>query len=347
MPTPAGWTPVADTSAWKPVSEPSAVARFGTGLYNSTIGPIAETIKNPGPAVEGTLETLIGTKELKAIANAVHKGDYSMAAKLAVLHVLQTPQQRLGDAMVAPMAEDASKGDYAGAAGRLVGTSAMLAAPIAGESAGLKLPSPTVADTIDALHVARDAYHVATSSNPITKVMAAKRLLQRIGSADAPAEAAPTAPVAAEQPPPVRPPMAQAPQVPAAAPPPSVAPVEAPPAPQVVPPAPAEAVAARSPAEMMRDELLNNGTIGKEHLSVPEAAPDTVGPAIEITARAAKASKLAELFSKSNVSSRALADWTPAHWDGVTKDIGMPKFSKTSQGEVIQMLRKLEKTVPK
>lgn len=145
-----------------------------------------------------------------------------------------------------------------------------------------------------------------------------------------------------------------------------------------------EAAAAKSPAELLRDEMLANGSITEANLSVPET-PEPVSPAgkkalagamrdlppgtpkavadasyagnqepavaaatYEAAGRAAKSQNLSQMLHDEGLSSVKVAKWTPEEWLKAADERGMPhSFSKTSQGEVIRMLRKLEKTVPK
>ncbi len=76
--------------------------------------------------------------------------------------------------------------------------------------------------------------------------------------------------------------------------------------------------------------------------------PAQAAAVYEAAGRAAKSQALSQMLYDEGLSSRQVARWSPKAWDAAANDRGMPTaFSKESQGEVIQMLRKLEKTVPK
>lgn len=108
---------------------PGALSRFGTGLYQSTIQPMADTLAHPINAVKG----LAGLSGVPQAYNAATHGDYGGAAR----ELMTGPAQRIASSTIQPIAEDAKQGNYAGAAGRTVGSVASLATPLIGESEGV------------------------------------------------------------------------------------------------------------------------------------------------------------------------------------------------------------------
>lgn len=76
--------------------------------------------------------------------------------------------------------------------------------------------------------------------------------------------------------------------------------------------------------------------------------PAQAAAVYEAAGRATKSQALSQMLYDEGLSSTKVARWSQKAWDAATNDRGLPTaFSKESQGEVIQMLRKLEKTVPK
>jgi len=111
-----------------------AASRFGTGLYESTLGGIGQAIMHPLDTISGMLKQGIGVEDLKQIADFASKGKMKEAAMLAAKYTTEGPVGRLAGAAVAPAVQDASEGNYAGAAGRLVGTAGMAMLPALGET---------------------------------------------------------------------------------------------------------------------------------------------------------------------------------------------------------------------
>ncbi len=76
--------------------------------------------------------------------------------------------------------------------------------------------------------------------------------------------------------------------------------------------------------------------------------PAQAAAVYEAAGRATKSQALSQMLHDEGLTSRQVARWSPKSWERAVGDRGMPTaFSKNSQGEVIQMLRNLEKTVPK
>ena len=119
-----GWASTDDHAA----QLPGALARFGSGLYDSTIGPLVQLAAHPIDTVKAQAKQLLGTDELSAIADHVSKGEFGHAAALA-LDYAQGPGPRIAKGITDPIVSDVQSGNYAGATGRVIGTGAMLAAP--------------------------------------------------------------------------------------------------------------------------------------------------------------------------------------------------------------------------
>lgn len=126
-----------------PAAPSSAMQRFGSGAYDSTVGAVGNALQHP-------LDTAVGIAK-SAIPHLPSPEQVSSA-----YGHLTTPGERgklvgdykdvvMGHPMVAPavpIAQDAQQGNYAGAAGRAVGIGAMAAAPKALGSAGRALGIP-------------------------------------------------------------------------------------------------------------------------------------------------------------------------------------------------------------
>jgi hypothetical protein len=180
---PAAGGGVQPPAGYKLDSQEGAGSRFFHSLYDSTIGGAVNTMKRA-----------IGTDELSHIADEVKKGNFSNAALLVGKYATEGPAGRIGtgivnssvdegkqaiDAakagqpgqagihatasvpMIGPMIarplEQASQGDYAGAAGTVVGTGLSLAAPELLKNAKVSVlpalanPNPTEAAALDYL----------------------------------------------------------------------------------------------------------------------------------------------------------------------------------------------------
>lgn len=126
-------------------TQPSALSRFGTGLYQSTIGPLVDTGKTVAKDVLGghftdaakdavapvvnTVSNLIGVDDLHQAFGEYKKGNYTNAALILGKNLQQGPAGRAADATVTPIVNDAQSGNVAGALGRVAGTAATLALP--------------------------------------------------------------------------------------------------------------------------------------------------------------------------------------------------------------------------
>lgn len=151
--TPSPWKPVDESSGpWKPVTEPGVLARFGHGLYETTVGPVLNTLAHPIDAAASAFNV----PKLQEIAQHISAGDYGKAALAVGQYATDNPAKRMGDQMVGDVAHDVKEGNYAGAGGRILGDAAMLAGPKLGElaadtkigsavTAGAKAAAPDVA----------------------------------------------------------------------------------------------------------------------------------------------------------------------------------------------------------
>lgn len=310
-PAPAPFDPDSFMQGRKPAPPPpSALSRFGSGLYDSTIGPIAQAVSHPIDTAVGALKTAIGTDDLSAIAEAIHKGDFKAAGTLLAKYGTEGPAGRLAHPMVDPVVQDVQQGDYASAAGRGIGTAAMLAGPEILPKAAGAVADAARGTTASRLVEAGKAGATGAAEAAIKKIPGVKAALDswKATAPDAVPPAGPplvTLPPEAFGPPPA--PAPAAPPVPprvfapvktigdmmleemaarkAAAPP----PVAAPPAPAPVatappPPAPAGApVEAAAPVQApavppdialrLADEMRRSGTASADQIVQPPAPP--------------------------------------------------------------------------
>jgi len=118
-------------------TQPSALSRFGSGLYSATLAPIVHILTtNPIDTAVDLFKGAVGTEDLKAIKKAAQSGDITGAAALTV-HYLDKkahPMDAMRDAMSDDIQSSVKQGDYAGAGGKALGYIASLASPILGES---------------------------------------------------------------------------------------------------------------------------------------------------------------------------------------------------------------------
>jgi hypothetical protein len=124
------------SAAPKAPEQPSALSRFGSGLYSSTIGPMVQLVTHPIDTIESTLKTALGTDQVADVVKAVKGGDLSKAALLAAHYISQSPADRMAAPTIDSVVDSVKKGDYAGAGGKALGTVAMLATPELGEIEG-------------------------------------------------------------------------------------------------------------------------------------------------------------------------------------------------------------------
>lgn len=118
--------------------QPSALSRFGSGLYSTTIGPMVQLVSHPVDTIESTLKTALGADQVADVVKAVKGGDLTKAALLAAHYLGGSPAERMTQPTIDSVVDSVKKGDYAGAGGKALGTAAMLAVPELGgiEGAG-------------------------------------------------------------------------------------------------------------------------------------------------------------------------------------------------------------------
>jgi len=109
--------------------KPGALSRFGTGLYESTVGPAVQAISHPIDTAVGMAKQVFGLPELQQVHQHIANGDFGAGALKLLEYAQQGPQGRMARDIVQPMAQDVKEGNYAGAAGRGVGTALTLGAP--------------------------------------------------------------------------------------------------------------------------------------------------------------------------------------------------------------------------
>src|ERR1039458_1387810 len=128
----------------------SAMSRFGTGLYNTTVGPVVNAVQHP----IDTLSNAAGVPQLQEAWNQAKQGNYAPAAMSLV--EAARPMHRMAEGIVKPIASDIQQSNYAGAAGQVAGLGLGAAVPeLAGKlgasklgvatGAGLKAGGPSVA----------------------------------------------------------------------------------------------------------------------------------------------------------------------------------------------------------
>lgn len=145
----------------RPLPQSGALSRFGQGVYESSpVKPAVDLLTHPIDTLKALGKEAIGKEDLDAIASAVKSGDYKAAASHLGSWLLSkdpmTQELTTGFKLLKPAAENAAKGNFAGAAGNLVGTGAGLGLAAAGGSdtaadlataakAGVKAAAPDLA----------------------------------------------------------------------------------------------------------------------------------------------------------------------------------------------------------
>lgn len=133
----SAWKPVDPAlSAWTPVKEdhPDAISRFGTGLYDSTIGAIGHAVQHPIDTAlaigEQAVPHVPSVDKLRQVYDLIHSGEHEKARKaVANLMIESHPATQTAAAVAAPIVQDVGEGNYAGAAGHAVGDAAMALLP--------------------------------------------------------------------------------------------------------------------------------------------------------------------------------------------------------------------------
>lgn len=155
-------TLVNDFKSKNTVQAPSALSRFGAGFYNTTVGPIVDTVKSIPEGISGilegkvpdTLKNIAGVPQFQEAWNQAKQGNYLPAAMSFGEAV--NPGARMAEGMMTPIAKDVKEGNYAGATGQMLGLGTSFAAPeLAGRlgasklgiasKAGLKAATPDLA----------------------------------------------------------------------------------------------------------------------------------------------------------------------------------------------------------
>lgn len=181
---PAGW----DVVKHEPDAGP--LSRFGTGLYDTTVGPVVQAVTHPIDTATDVAKTVLGVDDFKRAAEMVKNG-HPVAGVLEGLNTLaEGPAGRITHQSVDPIVSDVSEGNLAGAAGRLTGTAASLLAP--------KLVPPAVAAAgklasaavdVAAHPVTRDVVGLAVpqAAHALSLLNRGAKLLEKLKSApDAP-----------------------------------------------------------------------------------------------------------------------------------------------------------------
>jgi hypothetical protein len=117
---------------------PSAMSRFGTGLYNTTVGPLVNTAKSfVQHPIDTTISTLTGSspEQWSQSLEQAKQGNYSPGIK--AISDAARPMHRMSEGVVNPIVSDVQQGNYAGALGQATGVGGSLAA-------GAYLPESTL-----------------------------------------------------------------------------------------------------------------------------------------------------------------------------------------------------------
>jgi hypothetical protein len=143
-----GFTPPPLSAHEGPADEPGLLSRFGSGLYSTTIGPIAQFAQHPIDTVVNTFKHVSGFDDIN---RALTTNDPKEKAQ-AIISYLKGPQNKLAEGIVRPIVDSLEQGDYAGAAGKTLGNALMLgggkalqAAPLADIGESVAAAAPDVA----------------------------------------------------------------------------------------------------------------------------------------------------------------------------------------------------------
>lgn len=194
--------------AEQPAAKPGVVERFAKGVYDTTIGPVVETVQHPIKAIEG----IFNVPKLEEIGKHLSSGDYGKAALAIGQYATENPAQRMATGMVQDVVTDAKEGNLAGAAGRVVGDALMLGGPkiIRGGTTKLKGAAGAVAK-IAGTEAVRDAA-VKASTEAVREIpgvktaIKVKKLVDAVRGELDPKPAAAPPPVQAPAPIPAQPP---------------------------------------------------------------------------------------------------------------------------------------------
>src|ERR1035441_3254576 len=110
-----------------PPEQPSAMSRFGTGLYNTTVGPVVNTAQSFIQHPIDTLSKISGADQIGAAYNQAKQGNYGQAA-LTLGRQTQDPLN-ISEGVIKPITQDIQQGNYAGAAGQATGIGAAMLVP--------------------------------------------------------------------------------------------------------------------------------------------------------------------------------------------------------------------------
>jgi hypothetical protein len=130
----------------KTSEQPGVMSRLGTGIYNTTIGPTVQTAQqvltsqHPLDTLSNIVGNIAGVPQYQEAWNQAKQGHYLPAA--ISLHQAVDPSERMGSAVMEPIAQNIKSGNYAGAIGQVIGLGASFAIPeLAGRLGGAKLGS--------------------------------------------------------------------------------------------------------------------------------------------------------------------------------------------------------------
>jgi hypothetical protein len=187
-PSTEGWATTADHSPEFHAQQKEEKPGFGSRLYSSTIGPAVDLVQNFPETMKEYGKMFGGSPQLQHIKEHIDKGNYAQAALAMGKHLALGPIGEFAESQAKPIVQDLSEGNYAGAAGGIVGNAAMLAAPkVAGLAGEALRPVGTFAK--GAVRAAADAAPAAIKQGAIGGVAA--RAVGLPGSLGATVAAAP------------------------------------------------------------------------------------------------------------------------------------------------------------
>lgn len=368
-----------DYSKAQSVPAPGPGERLITGLYESTLGPIVETIKDPRLVVESTKQVL-GIPQLQNIGRQIQAGNWGPAAAEILDYARKGPGGRLAESMATPIVEDVRAGNIAGAVGRTLGTAGMLAGPealapvgrtlrtvippaVRGGVKGLKSSrlSAATAATVGGMIQGPEAAALGAAAVTVPAVIrgavrgvkaALAERVEAAAQAAAAARAVPETiitrvPETAPGPIPIErrlPPGREPIVTPAPEPPPDTSFVRSVPAelPEIIPQNLRTRPAAQSLAEQMRAEMEASGTLAPGEAAPPAVAePNLPTPTRQDLARAAKSDTYVRIL-KDYVEPNEVKQLTPEQWKTIAGAHGLRVPSETTMAEIEFKLRKID-----
>ena len=104
------------TKAPQAPEQPGVMSRLGTGIYNTTIGPTVQTAQqvltsqHPLDTLSNIVGNTVGVPQYQEAWNQAKQGHYLPAA--ISLHQAVDPSERMGPAVMEPIAQNIKSGNY-------------------------------------------------------------------------------------------------------------------------------------------------------------------------------------------------------------------------------------------